>query len=475
MRRLLALTALLAAPAAAITVGTVRVPSIPAKFVGADYSAAWRAWEAPLTGAYAEARGQKLTLTPELESFAPVLGAARKDGSPAPFAPRSAALRLLTAQFAEEGLKPADFAALSAPERVARMQKAYDALRSELHSVGEALAKAGEEAEKAGDRAALHDVQSRLSLLTAAHSDYFDPKVLPTLRAARDKAFKAFSALTDTVVDGAAKAGEKTLSGAAKGPVKKTGFAAVDDLAEAARPEDPNARARRQLLEPLQGGKIPAGFVDDFKRYQQMGDPHLSFDALKAFSLAAGNPFAQGEDAAQALRGIGLIATEAPAQRARDLAVQALIKNRFLAPDMETLRVFTLRDIALTADKEIAARVLKSLEADAGPKREGPAGQALADAEAAWKKNFGVPTPAAAAKSRESASKWLKKGGTGLLTGLLPVGMAWMGWFPTAVPSWLGFLSFLNPVMPYMPYVGLVMALVYLGLGWFFKLRAGKR
>jgi hypothetical protein len=355
------------------------------------------------------------------------------------------------------------------------MQKAYDALRSELQSVGEALAKAGEEAEKAGDRAALQEVQSRLSLLTAAHADYIDPKALPALRAARDKAFKAFSALTETVVDGAAKSAERTLSGNARGPVKKTGFAAVDGLAEASRPEDPNARARRQLLEPLQGGKIPAGFVEDFKRYQQMGDPHLSFDALKAFQVAAGNPFANGPDAAAGVQGIGLIAREAPAQRARDLAVQSLIKNRFLAPDMETLRVFTLRDIALSSDKEIASRILKSLADDAGPKREGPAGQALADAEAAWKKNFGVPTPASAAKSRENASKWLKKGGTGLLTGLLPVGMAWMGWFPTAVPSWLGFLSFLNPAMPFLPYVGLVMALVYLGLGFYFKLRAGKR
>lgn len=474
MRRHLGLALLLAVPAAAVNVGSVRVPTLPAKFVGGDYSGAWRAWEAPLAGAFADARGQKLSLSPEIDAFAPVIGAAKKDGSPAPFAPRSAALRLMTAQFVEEGLKPADFAALPAPERVARMQRAYDALRAELQSAGEALAKAGEEAEKAGDRAALQEVQSRLSLLTSAHTDYFDPKVLPTLRAARDKAFKAFGSLTDTVVDGAAKAGESALSGNAK-PVKKTGFAAVDDLAEAARPEDPNARARRQLLAPLQGGKIPAGFVEDFKRYQQMGDPHLSFDALKAFQIAAGNPFASGPDAAAALRGIGLIASEAPAQRARDLAVLSLIKNRFLAPDMETLRVFTLRDIALTADKELAGRILKSLEADAGPKREGPAGQALADAEAAWKKNFGVPTPGAAAKNRESASKWLKKGGTGLLTGLLPVGMAWMGWFPTAVPSWLGFLSFLNPAMPFLPYVGLVMALVYLALGWYFNIRAGKR
>lgn len=475
MPRLSALALVLLAGAASAAGMSVRVPAMPAKFVGTDYSAAWRAWEAPLTEAYASARGQKLTLSPALESFAPVLGAARKDGGPAPFAPRSASLRLLTAQFAEEGLQPAGFAALSATERVARMQKAYDALRSELHAVAEALTRAGEEAEKAGDRAALHEVQSRLSLLTAAHGDYFDPQQLPALRAARDKAFKAYSALADAAVDGAAKAGEKTLSGSAKGRVKKTGFSAVDSLAESARPEDPNARARRQLLEPLQDGRVPHGFVDDFKRYQQMGDPQLSFDALKAFQLAAGDPFAQGEHAAQGLRGIGLIAAEAPAQRARDLAVQALIKNRFLAPDMETLRVFTLRDIALTADKEAATRILKSLEADAGPKREGPAAQALADAEAAWKRNFGVPTPAAAAKSRESASKWLKKGGTGLLTGLLPVGMAWMGWFPTAVPSWLGFLSFLNPAMPYLPYVGLAMALVYLGLGWYFKLRAGKR
>jgi hypothetical protein len=468
--RLAALLLALAGSASAAGMGLVRVPSIPAKFTGGDYSAAWRVWEQPLTGAFYEARGQKLTLSPEIEAFAPVLSASRKDGVVAPFAPRSAALRLLTAQLAEEGIKPADFTALPAAERVARMQGAYDTLRAELQSVGEALAQAGAEAEKAGDRAALQEVQSRLTLLTASHSDYIDPKVHAALRTARDQAYKAFTKLTDSVVDGAAKSAADALGGAAG--AKKTGFSAVDDLAEASKPEDANARARRQLLAPLQDGKIPDGFVSDFARYQQMGDHQLSFDALAAFRKAAGNPFAHGPDAAAALQGIALIAREAPAQRARDLAVQSLVSHHYLAPDMETLRVFTLRDVAQKADKENAARILKGLEAAAGPKREGPAGEALAAAEEAWKRNFGVPTPAASKKSGESAAKFFKKGGTGLLTGLLPVGMAYMGWFPTAMPSWLPWLAFMNPVMPFLPYVGLAMALVYLGLGWWFKARA---
>lgn len=472
--RLAALLLALAGSAAAAGIGMVRVPTLPAKFTGGDYSAAWRTWEQPLTGAYFEARGQKLSLSPEIEAFAPVLNAARKDGAVAAFAPRSAALRLLTAQFAEEGLKPAEFAALPAAERMARMQRSYDALRAELQSVGESLVQAGAQAEKAGDRAALHEVQSRLSLLTAAHTDYIDPQSLPALRAARDQAYRAFTALTDTAVDGAAKSGEDALRGGAAAP-KKTGFGAVDALAQAAKPEDVNARARRQLLEPLRGGKIPEGFVTDFKRYQQMGDPQLSFDALAAFQKAAGNPFANGPDAAAALQGIALIASEAPAQRARDMAVQSLVRHHYLAPDMETLRVFTLRDIAQTADKENAARILKGLEAAAGPKREGPAGEALAAAEQAWKRNFGVPTPAAAKKNGENASKWLKKGGTGLLTGLIPVGMAYMGWFPTAMPSWLPWLAFMNPLMPFLPYIGVAMAVAYLGLGAWFKSRARRR
>lgn len=472
--RLAALLLALAGSASAAGMGMVRVPTIPAKFTGGDYSAAWRAWEQPLTGAFYEARGQKLTLSPEIEAFAPVLSASRKDGVVAPFAPRSAALRLLTAQLAEEGIKPADFTALPAGERVARMQGAYDKLRAELHAVGEALAQAGAEAEKAGDRAALQEVQSRLTLLTASHSDYIDPKVQATLRTARDQAYRAFTALTDSVVDGAVRSGQDALRGGAAAP-KKTGFSAVDGLAEAAKPEDANARARRQLLAPLQDGKVPDGFVEGFKRYQQMGDHQLSFDALAAFQKAAGNPFAHGPDAAAALQGIALIAGEAPAQRARDLAVQSLVRHHYLAPDMETLRVFTLRDIAQTADKENAARILKGLEAAAGPKREGPAGEALAAAEQAWKRNFGVPTPASAKKSGENASKWLKKGGTGLLTGLIPVGMAYMGWFPTAMPAWLPWLAFMNPVMPFLPYMGLAMALVYLGLGFWFKSRARRR
>jgi hypothetical protein len=471
--RLAALLLAIAGAASAAGMGMVRVPAIPAKFVGGDYSAAWRAWEQPLTGAFYEARGQRLALSPEIEAFAPVLSAAKKDGAVAPFAPRSAALRLLTAQLAEEGIQPAAFTAMPAAERVARMQGAYEKLRAELQTVGEALAQAGAEAEKAGDRAALHEVQSRLTLLTASHSDYLDPKALATLRTARDQAYRAFTKLTDTVVDGAAKSAEDALRGGA-GP-KKTGFSAIDDLAEAAKPEDADARARRQLLAPLQDGKIPDGFVSDFARYQQMGDNQLSFDALAAFQKAAGNPFAHGPDAAAAVQGIALIAREAPAQRARDLAVQSLVSHHYLAPDMETLRVFTLRDLAQNADKENAARILKGLEAAAGPKREGPAGEALAAAEQAWKSNFGVPTPASAKKSGENASKFLKKGGTGLLTGLIPVGMAYMGWFPTAMPTWLPWLAFMNPVMPFLPYMGLAMALLYLGLGWWFKARARRR
>jgi hypothetical protein len=230
--------------------------------------------------------------------------------------------------------------------------------------------------------------------------------------------------------------------------------------------------ARAALLAPLEGGKVPAGFVEDFGRYQQMGDSKLAFDGLARFKEAVSNPFANGEDAARALQGIGLVAREAPQQRARDLAVQALLKNRFLAPDMETLRVFTLRDVALTADKETAGRILKGLDADAGPKREGPAGQVLPDIEAAWKKNFGVPTPMKAAELKAGGDKMLKKGLTNLATGLIAPVMAHFGWFPTAVPSWLGFLSFLNPVMPFLPYVGLVMGGVMVGLALIKRARA---
>lgn len=475
MNARLALTLALAfaAPASAMT---VRVPSVPAKFAVGSHAASWRAWELPLIGAYADARGGKVALSPQLEAFAPVTGAAKKDGEAAPFMTRSAALHLLTAQFTEMGLKPAEFAALPAAERVSRMQAAYDVLRGELRAAGESIAKSAEEAAKAGDAAALHEAQARLSLLTAAHTDYMDSEVRQKLRAARDAAFAAHAKLTGAAVDGAAKSGAQALAGGAGGGPQ--GFAALGDAPDPWRgaSPDPHAAARKHLLAPLSGGKVPADFIEAFARYQRMGDPGLSFDALAVFKPILATPFVTGPDAARALAGVGLVAREAPAQRARDLAVQVLIKNRFLAPELESLRVFTLRDVGVAAtDKELAARVLKSLAADAGAKREGPAGEALAAVEAAWRKNFAVPTPVESSAARASSEKWLKKGGMGLLTGLLPVLMAAVGWFPTAMPEWLPFLGFLNPFMPYLPYVGLVFAVAYLGVGLYFKLRAGPK
>lgn len=466
MRLFLALAPLLLAAGA--HAAAVSVPKVPGKFAGGDYGAAWRAWEGPMTAAFSQALGQKLTLSPELASFAPVLGAVKKDGGVPSFAPRSSDLALMTAQLAETGLKPADFAALPAEERLARMQEAHDTLRTELQGLTEALIKAGEEAEKQGDRGALHDAQSRLSLLAASHASYFEPQALNALRAARDKAFRAYEALAGAAVEGAAERAAGSLGGGAA--AGKSGYAALDALAEPYAPrQDPHKAARAALLAPLEDGKVPAGFVEQFARYQQMGDPNLSFDGVRAFAKAAGDPFATGEDPARALQGLGLIAREAPASRARDLAVAQLAKVRFLVPDMETLRVFTLRDIALHADKENSRRILDALAEAAGPGREGPAGQALADAEAAWKANFGVPTPSDSRKSRERSKGFLKQGVQGLFTGGLGVLLAkWT--LPAAAPAWL---AWLGPAWPFLPFLGLVSAAVYLGLSYWFKRRAG--
>lgn len=452
---------LLALPAAAMN---VRVPSVPAKFTGGNASAAWRAWEGPMLNTYVTARGDKLALAPELEAFAPVIGAAKKDGQAAPFAPRSSAIHLLTVQLEEAGLKPADFAALPVAERVAKMQAAYESLRGELQAAGEGLAKAAEEAEKAGDRAALHEAQTRLSLVMTLHSDYIAPQVLKTLRAARDKAFAAHAKLTDTVVDGAAKSAADALSGAAKTPAKQ-GFEALGDAPDPWRGaiNDPHKEARKQLLAPLAGGNIPADFVEAFARYQQMGDPNLSFDALVAFKAAADNPFATGPNAARALAGIGLIAREAPAQRARDLALQALMKNRFLAPELESLRVFTMRDVGTaTTDKEVMGRIIKALAADAGVKREGPAGEALAAVEDAWKKAYGIPNPVKAKAMREGSGKHIKNGLMGLVGGGVSL------YFFGAV-TWLGAFG------AWLPYIGLGIGALTLLYGVYLRVRSRAR
>lgn len=447
------------APASAMS---VRVPVLPAKFVGAHHAAAWRAWEAPLVGAYAAARGEKLTLSPQLEAFVPVIGAAKKDGGPVAVAPRSAALYLLTVQLQEAGLNPETFAALPAFERVQRMQAAYDALRGELRSHGEALVAAAAAAESAEDRAALQAAQSRLSLLVTAHADYIDPQLLPELRSARDKAFAAHAKLTGAAVEGAARSGRTALGGASA--EKRTGFSALGGKPDPWRGEeaDPHAAARGALLAPLSGGRVPAEFIAQFARYQQMGDQALSFDALRAFKPIAADPFATGENPARALAGIGLIAREAPAQRARDLAVQALSSTRYLAPELESLRIFTLRDVGVaTDDKELMARILKSLTADAGAKREGPAGEALSVVEEAWKTRFGVPVPAKADKMRANGAKFIKQGLMGLIGG--GVSMYFFG-----AANWLGSWGV------WLAYVGLGIGAATLLLGLYFKLRAGR-
>lgn len=455
----------------------VRVPAMPPKFSGGDIGAAWRVWQEPLVGSFLAARSQQLTLSPELQAFVPVMGVAKKDGAPAAVAPRGAALHLLTVQLQAAGVTPEAFEALPVAGRVTAMQTAYDALRGELHTYGEALAAAAEEAEKVGDRAALQEIQSRLSLLVMAHGDYIEVQAKNSLRAARDKAFAAHAKLAEAVVGGALKSGQDAMGAAVSG---KTGFAALGndpDPWRGATP-DPHAAARKAVLAPLDGGKVPAGFVEEFARYQQMGDPGLSFAALKAFKPIVSNPFASGEDAARALQGIGLIARDAPAERARDLAVQALIANRFLAPDMETLRVFTLRDVgAATTDKDLMGSIIKSLTADAGAKREGPAGEALAAVEAAWKTNFGVPTPVKAAELRAKGEKAVSKGMLNTLMGLVGAGLFYFGVFsmPTSMPSFLSFLSFLLPVMPYLPYVGVVMGVGTLVWGIVLKMRAGPK
>ena len=454
---------LLALPASAMN---VRVPTVPAKFTGGNASAAWRAWEGPMLNTYVTARGGKLALAPELEAFAPVIGAAKKDGQPAPFAPRSSAIHLLTVQLEEAGLKPADFAALPVAERVAKMQAAYEALRGELQTAGEGLAKAAEEAEKAGARAALHEAQTRLSLVMTLHSDYIAPQVLKTLRAARDKAFAAHAKLTDTVVDGAAKTAAETMNDAAKpaAPAKQ-GFAALGDAPDPWRgaTPDPHAAERAATLAPLKDGKVPAEFLETFAAQQQAGDQKLSFEALDALKPAIANPFVNGEDAARALTAVGLIAREAPAQRARDLAVQALLKNRFLAPELESLRVFTLRDVGTaTTDKEVMGRIIKALAADAGVKREGPAGEALAAVEGAWKKTYGIPNPVKAKAMREGSGKHIKNGLMGLVGGGVSL------YFFGAV-TWLGAFG------AWLPYIGLGIGALTLLYGVYLRVRSRAR
>ena len=458
-RHALLLCLALGVPAAAMN---VRVPAVPAKFTGGNASVAWRAWEGPMLNTYSTARGEKLSLAPELEAFAPVIGAAKKDGQPAPFAPRSSAIHLLTVQLEESGLKAADFAALPVAERVAKMQAAYEALRGELQSAGEGLAKAAEEAEQAGDRAALHDAQTRLSLVMTMHSDYIAPQVLKTLRAARDKAFAAHAKLTDTVVDGAAKTAAETMNGAAKPATAKQGFAALGDAPDPWRGavSDPHAAERVATLAPLKDGKVPAEFLETFAAKQQGGDQKLSFDALEALKPAIANPFVNGEDAARALTAVGLIAREAPAQRARDLALQALMKNRFLAPELESLRVFTLRDVGTaTTDKEVMGRIIKALAADAGVKREGPAGEALAAVEDAWKKAFGVPNPVKAKAMREGSGKHIKNGLMGLVGGGASL------YFFGAV-TWLGAFG------AWLPYIGLGIGALTLLYGIYLRVRS---
>lgn len=458
----LSLLLLLALPAAAMN---VRVPTVPVKFTGGNAAAAWRAWEGPMLHTYSTARGDKLALTPELESFAPVIGTSKKDGQPAPFAPRSSAFQLLTIQLEESGLKPADFAALPVAERVAKMQAAYEALRGELQAAGEGLAKAAEEAEAAGDRAALHDAQTRLSLVMTLHSDYIAPQTLKTLRAARDKAFAAHAKLTDTVVDDAAKKAAETMSGAAKPANAKQGFAALGDAPDPWRgaSPDPHAGERATTLAPLKDGKVPAEFLETFAAKQQAGDQKLSFEALEALKPAIANPFVTGEDAARALAAVGLIAREAPAQRARDLATQALLKNRFLAPELESLRVFTLRDVGTaTTDKEVMGRVIKALAADAGVKREGPAGEALAAVEDAWKKAFGVPDPVKAKAMSEGSGKHIKNGLMGLVGGGVSL------YFFGAV-AWLGAFGV------WLPYIGLGIGALTLLYGVYLRVRSRAR
>lgn len=466
---------LLALTAPSWAAGVV-VPAVPAKFfTPANYSAVFRAWEAPMQTAFMGAYQSRITLTPELSALAPALGKG-KDGMPQAVAPRSAALLLMTSQFAEQGITPQAFAAMPAAERVQKMQTAYTALQTEIAGLAKDLTAAGEQAEKAGDRAALQTIQSRLGLLAVSHSAYIAPQTLSLIHIARQKAAAAFNALTDTVIDGAANAGKSAVNDQAAQTGKRGGFGAVDAIASQSEARDPNAAARSQLLAPLQGGRIPDGFVQDFARYQQMGDKNLSFDALRAFQKAIPNDSVGGVDAAQALDGIRLIALEAPAERARTLAFEALLERNFRDPVIETKRVFVLRELISNASREDLGLIIKSLTPKMDPKKksrpklEGEAGKVLDEAVAAYKSRFNVPNPIQVKDARMKGEQQASKAGWAFAaTGWIPLIMKAFGLFPAAAPS---FLSFLQPVWFLMPYTGFLTAFIALGMVVYYSRRA---
>ncbi|MDX6770624.1 MAG: hypothetical protein SF051_13905 [Elusimicrobiota bacterium] len=452
----------------------VRVPQLPARFSPARFTASWSAWEQPLISAYSAAHTQRLTLSPQLKSFVPVVSVAKANGEAPTYAPRPAQMSLLMNHLQESGMTPEAFRDLAPEERIRTLQKAYDTMSAGLEEYGRQLVDAARQAEEAGNAAALYEAQSLLSLIIRIHADYIAPKTQLEFEASRNAAFAAHARLTASTVERAEEAGMTTLNDAARADAK-TGDAVAGAPGARASAADPGASSRDALLGPLTRGRIPDGLLEAFTaehaRYKENDDPRLALQALEGFTRIMGSPFADETEIARAIAGVGLVAREAPTQQARDRAVRALSLQRFAAPEFEALRTDAIREIARgDADKEVLASIIEALTAQADKRPDPIVSDALADVERIWKKRFSVPTPLVAEEMR-------KKGGATLFKGVLSLAGSIFGYFhvPTALP---GFLSFALPVLPYLPYlimIGGAIAVVNVLWGLYKLVRAGPK